>query len=87
MEDHKTFAVDFEKELLIQKQKENYLKARQILSDKQNTVGNLQSKIANECEELEIISRSFQSFVEDGDLDAFMDKIKGTQYFGKRCVC
>lgn len=84
MTDHKTFAVEFEKELQIQKQKENFLKARQILSDKQNTFENLKEKFLKESAELTDIKVAFDTFVEDGDLDKFMVSIKDTQYFGKR---
>ncbi len=84
MTEHHVFAVELEKELLIQKQKENYLKARQILSDKQNTVENLRQKVNADTEELTLIAASFGTFMEDGDLNKFMTAIKDTQYFGKR---
>lgn len=84
MTEHKKFADEFEKELQLQKQKENYLKARHILSDKQNTVENLRQKYADEAAELQAIHTAFKVFEEDGNLEAFMTRIKNFQYFGKR---
>lgn len=82
--DHKTLALQFEEEVQLQKKKENFLKARNILSDKQNTTANLKEKFESEQKDEHIISMAFQSFMISGDLDAFMKTIKDTNYFGKR---
>lgn len=82
--EHRDIASQFEKEFLLQKQKENFLKARQILSDKQNTVNALQEKLDAEKADRHIIEMAFQSFILSGDLDAYMKAIKDTNYFGKR---
>lgn len=82
--DHKTLALEFEAELQLQKKKENFLKARNILSDKQNTTANLKERFEAEQKDEHIIAMAFQSFTLSGDLDVFMKAIKDTNYFGKR---
>lgn len=80
---HKDLAAEFEAELQLQKKKENFLKARNILSDKQNTATNLSAKFQIEQAECHTVELAFQSFVLDGDIDKFMLAIKDTNYFGK----
>lgn len=82
--EHKDLAAEFEKEIQLQKQKENFLKARQILSDKQNTVVTLYERYSDESQELVVINEAFGTFTVSGDIDAFMKDIKETSYFGKR---
>ncbi len=82
--DYNKLAVQFEEEVQLQKAKDNFLKARNILSDKQNTTNALREKTNLESRELNTISNAFTSFTLSGDLDAFMKAIKDTQYFGKR---
>jgi hypothetical protein len=81
---HAELAQEFEQELQLQKQKENFLKARNILSDKQNTAANLKERFEAEQKDEHIIALAFQSFTLSGDIDAFMKAIKDTNYFGKR---
>ena len=81
--EHKDLAAEFEAEVQLQKKKENFLKARHILSDKQNSANNLQEKADVESLECHTIEMAFQSFVLDGNIDKFMASIKNTSYFGK----
>jgi len=81
---HAELAQEFEQELQLQKKKENFLKARNILSDKQNTAANLKERFEAEQKDEHIIAMAFQSFTLSGDIDAFMKSIKDTNYFGKR---
>ncbi len=82
--DYNKLAVQFEEEVQLQKAKDNFLKARQILSDKQNTVSTLKERFEAEQKDEHIIVMAFQSFTLSGDLDTFMKSIKDTNYFGKR---
>jgi hypothetical protein len=82
--DHKTLFAGFEQEVRLEKQRENFLKARNILSDKQNSTANLKERFEAEQKDEHIIAMAFQSFILAGDLDKFMTAIKDTNYFGKR---
>lgn len=82
--DHVKLSLEFEKELTLQKAKEDYLKARQILSDKQNTEQNLRDRYNEECCQLLIIGEAWGKFTATGNLEQFMIDIKDTNYFGKR---